>query len=70
MITTLANIQINDRIILPPLDKHAGYYIREHQRRTSRRVLSISMVDSVVTIVLDGEQPRTLPADLKVLCFR
>jgi len=65
MFKTLAQVEVNDRLVLPPfvpeVESHSS------RRRDSRRVLAITQEGESVTVVLDGHEARTLPASLKVL---
>lgn len=51
VILTLAEVKLNDRVILPPFARDVNYEFHSSQRRTSRRVLAISQQEESVTIV-------------------
>ena len=67
MITTLASVVLNDRVILPPFASQVNNEFHQSRRCEARRVLAVSREGDAVTIVLDGQEPRTLPASLRVL---
>lgn len=62
----LSQVQVNDRVILPPFGHEVNYDFHNSRRCEARRVLSIARHGDVVTLQLDGDEPRTLPADLLV----
>jgi hypothetical protein len=69
VITTLGQVTLNDRVILPPFASEVNYEFHTSQRCTSRRVLAMVHDGETVTIHLDGHEPRTLPASLNVIVF-
>ena len=70
MIIPLSEVQLNDRIILPPFAHEVNYEFHSSQRSTARRVLTVTRTGDHVTVVLDGHEPRTLPASLQVCVLR
>lgn len=66
VIRRLSEIKVNDRVILPPFGASVGHEYHTSQRSVSRRVLSVARDGDVVVLVLDGHEPRTLPASLEV----
>lgn len=66
MLVRLSHVRVNDRVILPPFGREVGFEYHNHRRSVSRRVLAISREGEIITITLDGCEPRTLPESLQV----
>lgn len=63
----LVEVEINDRVILPPFGNDSGG--RTLQRESSRRVLAIEKHADHVVLTIDGQAPKVLSRDLEVVVF-